>query len=40
MSIQTLISEEKSVTTAFIFYCDAKDADVLRGSSHVCYYFF
>ena len=26
----------KSVATAFVFYCDAKYSDILRGSSHVC----
>ena len=29
---------KKSVATAFVFYCDAKHSDILRGSSHVlCY---
>ena len=30
----------KSIATAFVFYCDAKDSDTLLGSSHVCYYLF
>ena len=30
--------KKKSVATAFVFYCDAKHSDILRGSSHVrCY---
>ena len=29
----------KSVTTVFVFYCDAKHSDVLRGSTHVRCYF-
>ena len=28
----------KSVTTAFVFFCDAKHLDILRGSNHVCCY--
>ena len=33
-----VISEEKGVTTTFVFYCDAKYSDILRGSNHVrCY---
>ena len=32
---------EKRVTTAFVFYCDAKYSDILQGSSHVrCYLFY
>ena len=35
----------KSITTAFVFYCDVKHSDVkhsfiLWGSSHVCCYLF
>ena len=31
---------EKSIATAFVFYCDAKHSDILRGSSNVnCYLF-
>ena len=30
----------KSIWTAFLFYCDAKDSDTLMGSSHVCCYLF
>ena len=29
----------KSVTTVFVFYCDAKHSDVLRGSTHVHCHF-
>ena len=29
---------ENNVTTAFVFYCDAKYSDILRESSHVCCY--
>ena len=30
--------KEKGFATAFVFYCDAKHLDILRGSSHVrCY---
>ena len=27
--------KRKSIATAFVFYCDAKHSDTLRGSSHV-----
>ena len=30
----------KSIATASVFYCDAKDSDTLLGSSHVCRYLF
>ena len=30
--------EEKSITAAFVFCCDAKHSDILWGSSHVCSY--
>ena len=30
----------KSVAATFVFYCDAKHSDILRGSSHVCCYLF
>ena len=29
----------KRIVTVFMFYCDAKHSDTLRGSSHVCYLF-
>ena len=29
----------KSIATVFVFYCDAKHSDTLRGSSHLCYLF-
>ena len=33
-----VICWEKSVATTFVFYCNVKHADILRGSSHVrCY---
>ena len=28
----------KSIATAFVFYCDAKHPNTLRGSFHVCCY--
>ena len=29
-----------NVASAFVFFCDAKDSDILLGSSHVdCYLF-
>ena len=31
--------KKKSVSTAFLFYSDAKYSDILRVSSHVCCYF-
>ena len=35
-----LQSIKKSVTAAFVFYCDAKHSDISWGSSHVyCYWF-
>ena len=30
----------KSIATAFVFYCDAKQSDTLLGFSHVCCYLF
>ena len=30
----------KSVAAIFVFYCDAKHSDILRGSSHVCCHLF
>ena len=30
----------KSIATAFMFCCDAKHADTLLGSSHLCCYLF
>ena len=30
----------KNIATAFVFYCDAKHLDTLRGSNHVCCYLF
>ena len=30
----------KFITTAFVFYCDAKHSDTLQGFSNVCYYLF
>ena len=31
---------KKGIATAFVFYCDAKHSDILRGSIHVrCYLF-
>ena len=30
----------KSVAATFVFYCDAKHSDILRGSSHVYCYLF
>ena len=30
----------KSIITVFVFNCDAKHSDILRGSSHVCCYLF
>ena len=31
---------KKSIAIAFVFYCDRKHSDTLRGSSHVHCYFF
>ena len=31
---------KKRFGTAFVFYCVAKLSDILRGSSHVCFYLF
>ena len=31
---------EKSIATAFGFYCDVKHSNILWGSCHVCFYFF
>ena len=31
---------EKSTTSTFVFYCDAKYSDTWWGSSHVCCYLF
>ena len=35
-----LICRYFSVTTAFVFYCDAKHSDILWGSSHVFCFIF
>ena len=32
--------ESKDIATAFVFYCDAKHSDILRGSSQVRYNLF
>ena len=29
---------KEKFATAFVFYCDAKHSDILRGPSHVCCY--
>ena len=31
---------KKNCRNCFLFYCDAKHSDILRGSSHVCCYLF
>ena len=39
-SVKFLQYIKKSIPTAFMFYCDAKDSDTLQRSSHVCCYLF
>ena len=38
--VKFLKYNKEKLATAFVFYCDAKHLDTLRGSSHVSCYLF